>query len=168
MTWLHGLRDATLLGACAGVLGVISLGARIDVPWVAAPRADAPAACGGDEELVIAIGLPRVPVAECRRRADAFVFVDARPSEAFAEGHIPGAISLPAEEVEGLLASQSLPIPTEGEIVMYCDRNDGGDSEYVGRVLGEALGCHTVRVLEGGWQAWLDAAGPVEGALQSG
>ncbi len=169
MRWLHGLRDASLLGASAGLLGVISLAARLDIPWVPATKDEAPALCGDDGTVLHADpGLPRIAVAECRRRLESVVFVDARSSEVFASAHIPGAISLPADEIDTVLASQSLPIPTDGELVMYCDRKDGGDAEYVGRALGEALGCQSVRVLEGGWQAWLDAAGPVEGAQQSG
>jgi rhodanese-related sulfurtransferase len=173
MTWLHALRDASVLGVGAALLGVIGLAARLDVPWVPAPKGPETTACGDDTLLAVAdVSLPRAPLPEVRKqiehRGDAIVLVDARAGHAFAEAHIPGAISLPADEIDALLASQSLPIPTQGEIVMYCDRADSADAEYVGRVLGTALGCQTVRVLDGGWNAWLDADGPVEGAMQSG
>ncbi|MBC8069436.1 MAG: rhodanese-like domain-containing protein, partial [Deltaproteobacteria bacterium] len=84
------------------------------------------------------------------------------------EGHIPGAISLPAGDIESILASQSLPIPIDRDIVTYCDRNDGSDAEYVGRLLDDALGCDRVHVLEGGFPAWQAGGAPVEGAMQSG
>ncbi|CAQ85466.1 MULTISPECIES: ArsR/SmtB family transcription factor [Photorhabdus] len=42
--------------------------------------------------------------------------LDVRPSEEFASGHLPGAINIPAEELEGRLSE----LPKEQEIVAYC------------------------------------------------
>lgn len=162
--------DASLL-CCAGLLaGVISLAVRLDVPWIPPPEADAPTACGMDEATPLepTPALQRVAVPELRERLERVVVVDTRPDAEFAEGHIPGAISLPASEIEAILASQSLPIPVDRDIVTYCDRTDGSDAEYVGRLLDDALGCDRVRVLDGGFTAWREVGAPVEGALQSG
>lgn len=44
------------------------------------------------------------------------VLVDVRPEDEYATGHIPGAISIPMEELEMHLAS----LPADKEIVAYC------------------------------------------------
>lgn len=42
--------------------------------------------------------------------------LDVRPAEEFAAGHIPGAINVPLDKLEGLLAS----LPRRKEIIAYC------------------------------------------------
>ena len=44
------------------------------------------------------------------------VILDVRPSQEFAAGHIPGALSVPLDELDGALAR----LPRRGEIVAYC------------------------------------------------
>jgi len=51
-----------------------------------------------------------------RIRADDIVLIDVRPAAEFASGHIPGARSIPGDELEERLAE----IPTGAEIVAYC------------------------------------------------
>jgi rhodanese-related sulfurtransferase len=169
MRWTTLVQDAVLLGGAATLAGVVSLAIRLDVPWTPPPQPTAAVACGMDEgELPSSPALQRVAVPDLRQRLDTVVIVDTRSDAAFMEAHIPGAISLPADDIEAILASQSLPIPVDRDIVTYCDRVDGSDAEYVGRLLDDALGCDRVRVLDGGFGAWIAAAAPVEGALQSG
>jgi len=166
---MTSLRDAFLLGGAATLAGVFHLAIRVDVPWTPAPEPEAAVACGIDESAPMPVpGLQRVAVPELRERLDRVIVVDTRPDAEFLEGHIPGAISLPAADVESILASQSLPIPVDRDIVTYCDQGEGEDAEYVGRLLDDALGCDRVRVLEGGFTAWLAGGAPVEGAMQSG
>ena len=56
--------------------------------------------------------------AELRRRLDAgdVVVVDVRPAEEYAAGHIPGAVSIPADELETRLDE----VPEDVEVVAYC------------------------------------------------
>jgi rhodanese-related sulfurtransferase len=169
------VRDALLLCTAATALGVGSLAIQ-GLPWTPPPPDPASVVCGADEPIEgIAPALARIAVEELRRRVVVgdVVLVDARSFEDYAAGHIPGAISLPADEIDALLASQSLPIPNDRDVVTYCARPDAGDAEHVGRLLDSAIGCPRVYVLGGspsasGWQAWIDAGAPVEGALQSG
>jgi rhodanese-related sulfurtransferase/predicted transcriptional regulator len=51
-----------------------------------------------------------------RARDDDVVVLDVRPTDEFASGHIPGAVSVPLEELEQRLAS----LPRDAEIVAYC------------------------------------------------
>jgi rhodanese-related sulfurtransferase len=170
MALLALARDTVLLGVAALGLGITSLAVRLDVPWTPPPAPPEPTACGVDESFEPAgdPGLARIAVAELRTRMPGVVIVDARSTEAFVDGHIPGAVSLPAAEIDGIIANESLPLPVDRDIVTYCDRDGGVDAEYVGRALDLALGCDRVIVLDGGYAAWLASDGPVEGALQSG
>lgn len=82
------------------------------------------------------------------------VIVDARSPERFSNGHIPGAVNLPARQ-------QGAPIPREvtrrsqyQPVVVYCSSPSCSDSERVARRL-RAAGLDPVKLFEGGWQAWL-------------
>jgi rhodanese-related sulfurtransferase len=64
-----------------------------------------------------------------REKKDAYVLVDVRDEFEFAEGHIAGAINIPAET----FASKSAVLPKEKAIVVYC--NSGGRSYMAYRKL---------------------------------
>jgi rhodanese-related sulfurtransferase len=51
-----------------------------------------------------------------RVQAGSAVVVDVRPAEEFGAGHIPGAVSIPLDELTGRLAE----LPTDREVVAYC------------------------------------------------
>ena len=53
-------------------------------------------------------------------RGDSLVLVDVLSAESYAAGHIPGAISLPLEDLE-VRASDLLP-DRHAEIVVYCGK----------------------------------------------
>lgn len=94
--------------------------------------------------------------------------VDARTAAAFADGHIAGSLSLPAEELVDASVGASLPWPQivaratvagvdpGRRIVVYAA--DPADAAYVVWVL-RAMGAADVRLLAGGVNAWLDAGG---------
>ena len=49
-----------------------------------------------------------------------FVLLDTRGRDAFASGHIPGAVCAPMEELEQLTAS----LPRDKELITYCWGHD--------------------------------------------
>lgn len=51
-----------------------------------------------------------------RVRSGAATVIDVRPREEYAAGHIPGAVSIPLDELAGRLAE----LPVDQEIVAYC------------------------------------------------
>ncbi len=51
-----------------------------------------------------------------RAKRDDVVVLDVRPTDEFAAGHLPGAVSVPLEQLQQRLAS----LPREAEIVAYC------------------------------------------------
>ena len=90
----------------------------------------------------------------------AALFVDARETAFFEEGHIPRAINLPREEILraktiGALADKSRPV------IVYCSGEDCEDSKIVAKGL-FALGHAKVSVYAGGWEEWVASGSPVE------
>ena len=82
--------------------------------------------------------------------------LDVRPPDEYAAGHIPGAISMPFEEIEQRFAE----LPSEGEIVAYCR---GPYCIYAVRAV-EALrrGGFRARRMEDGIPDWTLRGLPVE------
>ncbi|GEM_PF-1639543 len=153
-----------LVGVC--LLGGLALLAVSDLPWVADPREDDQLCAAEELPEAAPAHVPHVSVAEARTLVTdpGVTFVDARPAAAYEYAHIPGALSLPADDAEGLLDLQSLPIPADSQVVTYCEGVTCERSTYLGALLAERGVCRQVRVLEGGWQAWV----LVDGATVSG
>jgi len=101
--------------------------------------------------------LPELPEigAEAATRLPDAVWVDARPPEAFAKGHIPQAVSLPAgrwdESIDPLLDRWEPGRP----LVVYCSRDDCDAGRTVATRLRRELGEENrIYLLRGGWEAW--------------
>ena len=85
------------------------------------------------------------------------IWIDARPSDEFEREHVPGAVSLNEDRWgEGLsqfLATQWSP---EKKIVVYCSAASCNLAEDVARRLREEAKLpNEIRILKGGWEAWL-------------
>ena len=85
------------------------------------------------------------------------LWVDARPAEEFERDHIPGAVLLNedrwSELLPQFLATQWSP---EKKIVVYCSAASCNLAEDVARRLrAEAKLPNDIRILKGGWEAWL-------------
>lgn len=175
-TWWADLRDVALLGGVSIALGLVAIVAH-GLPLVAPPPPETVLACGDDgayaaseEGGAPAPAVPRISVDDVEKGLGrpGMTVVDARAGEAFSRGHIPGALHVPAWGAEDVLRSESLPIPPEDLVVVYCDGAQAELSDYLGSLLRAQVGCVEVRVIEGGWDAWLAAGAPVEGDLASG
>lgn len=91
----------------------------------------------------------------------AAVIVDSRPASEFRRGHVPGAISVPLEEVKGgnyLLLERISP---GRPLIIYCEGGDCLTSLNLARLL-HGRGFGDLRVFSGGWAEWLAAGLPVE------
>ena len=65
--------------------------------------------------------VPRISLEQLKEKLDAgadIVIVDVRRKEDFDEGHIPGAVSIPWEEIEARYTE----LPRDKEIITYCGR----------------------------------------------
>ncbi len=159
---LELLADVLLVIGASVLGGLVFIAAHPELGFIAEPPDSADATCGGEEIPLVAPVVERISVAEAQELLDQgqVTFVDARPSYHYTAAHIPGAMNLPAADAEGLLDMQSLPIPPEGQVITYCDGGTCEQSEYLGMLLRERDVCQQVRVLEGGWQAWVATKAP--------
>ncbi|NIQ96508.1 MAG: rhodanese-like domain-containing protein, partial [Desulfuromonadales bacterium] len=92
------------------------------------------------------------------------ILVDARLPEFYAEGHLPGAVSLPFAEAESRLAAFREQYPGQS-LIVYCSGYGCSDSFDLA-VLLLANGYHDVMVYEGGYPEWRDAGLEVEKGMQ--
>jgi len=100
-------------------------------------------------------------MAELRRRIDAgdpgLHILDVREADAYAEGHIPGAIHLPRGQLE-LRIDSTFPDPTV-RILAYCEF--GKISTIAAGTL-HAMGFLGAIALDGGIRSWKEAGHPLE------
>lgn len=82
------------------------------------------------------------------------LILDVRTPEEFADGHVPGAVLIPHDQLEARIAELGAP----REIVVYC--RSGRRSGLAEPIL-EKSGFR-VHQLEGSWQAWQAAGLPEE------
>lgn len=90
-------------------------------------------------------------------RANDFVILDVRERDAFANGHVPGAVHLPRGQLE-LRVNEILPDPSV-EILTICEF--GKISTLAAATLRE-LGFERATALDGGMSAWRENGMPVE------
>ncbi len=90
------------------------------------------------------------------------MILDARPEEEFREGRLPGAMSVPYNEIESAFEQVQLFFTPETEIITYCSGQACDDSFMLSRFLQEQ-GYTNVFIYAGGFKAWEDADLPVEG-----
>ena len=113
----------------------------------------AAAGCAGGEELAPSIS----PEALQERIAsgDAPLLLDVRTPAEFQDGHIPGAINVPHEQV----ASRAAELASQNGVAVYCMK---GPRARLGEQALLAAGATEVLHVEGGFSAWQAAGLPVE------
>lgn len=154
----HHLLEALvilLLGATCGLavnhrLVIAAFAGRLTPPVAAAltPLAAAP------------VPVP-VALAELQQLlAQGALALDARPHELYLQGHLPGALSLPLEELPDGTTLPAGRLPQGTTLITYCSGYGCADSyDLAGWLLQAGYG--DVRVFEGGFPAWSDAGLPV-------
>jgi rhodanese-related sulfurtransferase len=95
-----------------------------------------------------------VSVAQAKGWGDTVLWVDARPEEDFARGHIPGAMLLNEDEWDAQLRTFLTAWAPERKIVVYCSAQSCNASHAVAERLRNEAGLKDVHVLEGGWEGW--------------
>jgi rhodanese-related sulfurtransferase len=91
-------------------------------------------------------------LAERIARGDAPLILDVRTPAEFAEGHLPGAINIPHDELTGRL--DELGVERDAEVVVYC--RTGRRAGLAESVLVET-GFSNVHDLKGHWRDWSGA-----------
>lgn len=125
----------------------------------AAPVAEAPAAVeAAPVEVAAALELPASvdvqTVAEIKEREDVVV-LDVREQWEYDEGHIPGVVHIPMNDVPARLSE----IPTDQTVIVSC--RSGNRSGQVTNFLRDQ-GFENVHNMDGGILAWQAAGLPVE------
>ena len=133
-----------LLAACAATFmaGAVRTGAQ-----------------GGAVEFVSAAGLK-----ERLAQGGPLTLIDLRSADAYAssDGKIAGALHIKERRLRARLALPPLrDLPRDAEVVTYCACPNDEAAVRAAQTL-SAAGFKRVRVLKGGWRAWLDARGQVE------
>lgn len=90
-----------------------------------------------------------------------FILLDVREQNAYAQGHLPGAMHLPRGQLE-LMVNQCLPDPTR-RIVVYCEF---GKISTLATATLRRLGFARAVALDGGVQAWREQGYPLEAATE--
>ena len=89
---------------------------------------------------------------------EGILFIDARLSEFYSNGHIQGAI--PSYNYDNLLDELFFNHGLDDPIVIYCDNSECGLSEELAIQL-EMDGFSNLFIFKGGWGEWLKAGYPV-------
>ena len=95
--------------------------------------------------------------ADLAKGAPRFVLVDTRSPQAYAEGHLPGAISLPHRRID---AASTASLPRDRILVAYCT-GPGCNASTRGALRLAELGFQ-VKELIGGIEYWQREGYPVE------
>lgn len=95
------------------------------------------------------------------------VFVDARSTEAFNEGHIRGAISLPIASFDDNIEYFFETHPFSTHIITYCSGRECQDSHEMAQLLME-IGYSNVSVFIDGYPAWKENGYPIENTAGAG
>lgn len=129
------------------IAGFIGLGALL---WLAAAAAEPPPTPLVGAEVLLARAAAHDP---------ALVVLDVRTPAEYAAGHVPGAINVPHDEVEGRL--DELAGLRDKDVVVYC--KGGRRAALALEVLGRH-GYTRLWHLDGDMQGWEAAGRPVEKA----
>lgn len=105
---------------------------------------------------------PRATLEEAKSmwESGAVIFIDARHTEDYVKGHIPGAYSLHPEN-DDALAAFFTEISPETELLIYCAGGACKDSVHLAEKL-VPMGYESLTVFSGGWPAWNKSQLPVE------
>jgi rhodanese-related sulfurtransferase len=158
------ITQALVIIALAAVIGVLSNALRADhVPWIAQKRDITTVQVPPPDSAKVVPGSPypiliKTEQVEMHRGKDAVV-IDARLPELYAQGHIPGAVNIPFENLDSYQRALDA-VSKDTTVIIYCD---GGDCE-LSYDLAEYMiqhGYQKVFEYEGGWADWTSAKLPV-------
>lgn len=139
----------------SSLLGVLLAAIMLIVSACAPAPAPAPSAASTESTASqIQTLAPTAYQSQFVESSQAHLLVDVRTAEEFASGHIPGAVNIPLQELEGRLAE----VPADSPVVVYC--RSGNRSAQAADLLHEA-GYTQVYDL-GGITAWHAQGLPVQ------
>ena len=161
LAWRVGWRAAVLVGVSAAVAAGVN-------GWRLARHSPSGLEWVGDwdsyvetKALEAGVGIVLMPDLLPGAAGAPSAVLDARPKELYLAGHIPGARSCPAGEVDGALAGLAAVLDPAEAVAVYCDGAACSDSLELAKEL-QARGFARVGLYPGGWSEWTAAGGAVE------
>jgi rhodanese-related sulfurtransferase len=118
---------------------------------VTAPAVAAPAPPAAAIPLVTQDAL----LARQAKQDTSLFLLDVRSPEEFAQGHVPGAVNIPHDQV----ASRIAEVPKDKDVVLYC--RSGRRTALAADVL-SANGYTRLSHLEGDMNAWMEKGRPIQ------
>ncbi|HHX97302.1 MAG TPA: rhodanese-like domain-containing protein [Kiritimatiellia bacterium] len=108
-------------------------------------------------------GIPVVFLPGVRERLErsTVVFLDARSPDDYALGHLPGAYSMPLEDMERALGDYVAILTPGTPLVVYCGDTDCSDGLDLAVKLVE-LGFQEVSLYPGGYAEWTEYGGAIQ------
>jgi len=97
-----------------------------------------------------------------RRQQGLIIFVDARNTEHFEQGHIPGAYEFDYYRYDDYLAAVVPACQNAQQVVVYCTGGKCDDSRLAANFLGGIMPKEKIMVYGGGITEWTDKKWPVE------
>ena len=114
-------------------------------------------ACDRQQKGTIGTPITPIQLADRIREGSAPLVLDVRTPQEYAQGHIPGAVNIPHDELPTRL--DELPISEPDEVVVHC--RSGRRARLAEDVLRER-GYSNIRDLTGHWEAWQKGELPTE------
>lgn len=92
-----------------------------------------------------------------RARGESVTYLDVREPNEWNLGHIPGAVHIPRGTLETKIEQA---VPRGGRVVIYCA---SGNRSALAADTMQQMGYTDVASMAGGWRAWVEGGGDVEG-----
>ena len=148
---------STLLTAGALCVAFSALAVAGAEPTVAsAPAASQPAATAPATAAAVATPMSQEALLQhLSHHADHLYVLDVRTPQEYADGHVPGAVNVPYDQLAARLAE----VPKDKDVVLYC--KSGRRAGIAADVLA-AGGYKRLSHLEGDMNAWVEKGRPVE------
>jgi len=94
-------------------------------------------------------------------KQEAHRFIDARPSEEYTLGHIPGALSLPFQTLDDHFETVGTLLDSKEPFIIYCSHRDCDDALLLAVELKNMGSTHLMLYIDG-FELWKKYGGAVE------
>ena len=148
--------DTTRLLHSRRALAALLMVGAMSVAFMTIATAGEPATTASASAAVAVAPMSQEALLEHQSRHPDHLFVlDVRTPQEYAEGHVPGAVNVPHDQ----LASRLAEVPKDKDVVLYC--KSGRRAGIAADVLA-ANGYMRLSHLEGDMPAWIEKGRPVE------
>ena len=151
------LRQVLVIAGVGALLGgMVNLVRTDGIPWVQdwGNYVEAKAAEAGIDVIPLSVAYSFHETGE-------HLFVDARSTEEYRQGHIPKAISLPFEELDERFEALDQILSSDAPVVVYCKNRECDDALLLAVEL-RAMGKSNLLYYVDGFELWEESGCPVE------